>query len=90
MLQNFVGGGATFRCFSTAYHPELDPHGPETRPGGRPGPWGACYVPRSYMPFPGVGKGLMLAQVCIEHAAAPLHHSSTGVNPPPPLTFRPG
>ena len=59
MLQNFGGGGATFRCFITAYDPELDAHGPETRPGGRPGPWGACYVLRRYMPFSGEGKGLI-------------------------------
>ena len=59
MLQNFGGGGATFRCSITAYDPELDAHGPETRPGGRggPGPWGACYVLRRYMPFSGAGKG---------------------------------
>ena len=56
VLQNF--GGATFRCFITAYHPELDAHGPGTRPGGRQGPWGACYVLRRYMPFSGAGKGL--------------------------------
>ena len=60
MLQNFGGGGATFRCFVTAYDPELDPHGPKTRPGGRPGPWGACYVLRRYMPFSGASKGLIL------------------------------
>ena len=58
MLQNFGGGGATFRCFITAYDPELDAHGPETRPGGRPGPRGACYVLRRYMPFSGASKGL--------------------------------
>ena len=58
VLQNFGGGGATFRCFITAYDPELDPHGPETRPGGRPGPWGACYVLRRYMPIPGAGEGV--------------------------------
>ena len=58
MLQNFGGGGATFRCFITAYDPELDAHGPETHPGGRPGPWGACYVLRRYMPFSVGRKGL--------------------------------
>ena len=58
MLQNFVGGGATFRCFITAYDPELDAHGLVTRPGGRPGPWGACYVLRRYKPFSVGGKGL--------------------------------
>ena len=58
MLQNFGGGGATFRRFITADGPELNPHGPETRPGGRPGPWGACYVLRRYMPIPGARKGL--------------------------------
>ena len=71
MLQNFGGGGATFRCFITAYDPELDAHGPETRPGGRPGPWGACYVLRRDMPFSGVGKGLMCAaQICEERKAS--------------------
>ena len=58
MLQNFGGGGATFRCFITAYRPQLNPYGPETYPGGRPGPWGACYVLRRYMPFSVDGKGL--------------------------------
>ena len=58
MLQNFGGGGATFRCFITAYAPELDAHGPGTRPGGRPGPWGACYVLGRYMPFSVDEKGL--------------------------------
>ena len=61
MLQNFGGGGATFRCFITAYRPQLNPYGPETRPGGRPGPWGACYVLRRYMPFSVDGKGLRRA-----------------------------
>ena len=58
VLQNFDGGGATFHCFITAYGPELDAPGPETRPGGRPGPRGACYVLRRYMPFSGARKGL--------------------------------
>ena len=58
VLQNFDGGGATFHCFITAYGPELDAPGPETRPGGRPGPRGACYVLRRYMPFSVGGKGL--------------------------------
>ena len=63
MLQNFGGGGATFRCFITAYGPQLNPYGPETHPGGRPGPWRACYVLRRYMPFSGGGKGLSVHPV---------------------------
>ena len=62
VLQNFDGGGATFHCFITAYGPELDAPGPETRPGGRPGPRGACYVLRRYMPFSGARKGLRILE----------------------------
>ena len=51
------------RCyFSLFYHclrSQLDPPGPETRPGGRPGPQGACYVLRRYMPFSVARKGLI-------------------------------
>ena len=57
MLQNFGGGGATFRCFITAYPPQLNPYGPESRPGGRPGPQGACYVLSRYAILRG-GEGV--------------------------------
>ena len=61
MLQNPILIRIRFHCFITAYGPELDAPGPETRPGGRPGPRGACYVLRRYMPFSGARKGLRRA-----------------------------